>query len=141
MQALTASYFTVQGILGIAEVVLLESLIKRRATEALFTAGSATDVQGQVSLGYNVSLALAIGVALALVALAALTYFRAPTWLFWVDLAVLALSGVQAVRGALESPSLTGLLFGAAGIALLGWYLLALVRFGPWARARATAEA
>ena len=144
MQAVTASLLVVLAMSTVFQVVVLQALIKRRATDTLFTAGNTADVQGTVAMSYNVTLGLAIAVAVVALVLAYITYTRAPVWAFWVNLALLVLGLVQSgqyvvalFRGGADQPSMTSLVLGVFELVLLAWYLVALRRFGPWARPRA----
>jgi hypothetical protein len=103
-------------------------------------------IQASASLGFTLGWVL---VAVLAIGGAVLAYgsYRGWRWVFWADMVALAIGALQAISNglALTSPStqtlpqpaiVIDLVLSLIALALLVWFVVAAVRYGPWAMRR-----
>ncbi len=143
----TAAYL----LLSAAVAVVTNALFETRAAVARSIHAASphlTDeqVQASVSIGYAFGWVV-VGVIVVGAAVLALGSYRGWRWAFWADLVVLAIGAIQVITNALalRAPATQILPPGAVAVdlvlsllalALLVWFVVAAVRFGPWAMRR-----
>lgn len=126
-------------------VLVDEAALERtlRATNPLLTAD---EVRDTARLDYAISLVLVAMITAALVVLI-VGSVRGWRWAFWLDLAALALVSLTVLTNALAlaNPAvqalppaaiMVNLLIALVALFLLAWFIVAAVRYGPWAMRR-----
>jgi hypothetical protein len=107
---------------------------------------SAEDLQASANLGFALGWALVVGLGVVVLVLAAGSY-RGWRWAFWAVLLWLVLYSLQVLTNlvALANPqaqtmpqgaTMASLVLAVAAFALLLWFVLAALRYGPWAMRR-----
>jgi hypothetical protein len=144
LQLVTAAYMLLGAVHSVVSTVLFlntDSVI--RAARAQNPALSDDQLRQAASIGVAVGWTTVVVLSLVMLFLA-LGSFIGWRWVFWVDLAWLALISIGVVTNlvALANPAAQSmppgaiaisLVFSAAALALLAWFLLAAFRYGPWA--------
>lgn len=148
MQLFTAAFLLVGVLNSVASSALyLRADTILRATRAQNPQMSEDLLRQGANLGVAIGWATVAVFAVAVLFLA-VGSFLGWRWIFWVDLAWLALSSLGVITNLIAlfgNPSTQtmpqgvvalSLLLSLAALGLLIWYLVALVRYGPWAMRR-----
>jgi hypothetical protein len=147
LQQVTAAYLVVATLVSLVTTALFTSVAQVERSVRSATPQLPDDqVHMQATLGYAVGWVVIgiVGLIFVGLAIGGLLGWR---WVFWVDVAVLALSSIGVVTnllslaGALPQSQpaasyVLSLVLSLAAVALLVWFLVAAVRYGPWAMRR-----
>lgn len=157
MQVAVASYLVVSTVINILTELIFANELKSLAAVQVakqFRASGRTftdaDVRQAVDLGLSLGLVFGGVFGILFLVLALLTVSKARTWVFWVDLVLMALGvlGLLSSVGALTSPASATMPSGAAAISaavglvnlgLVAWMVAGLVKYGPWAQEKVPA--
>lgn len=151
LRRITAGYLVLAALVALVTNALYNT---RPAIEHSLRAGSpqlaGDQLQQSVTVGYVLAWLL-VAVIVAGSALLALGASRGWQWAFWANLVVLVPGALQAFTNAeaLVSPATqtqppaaiaVDLVLSLLALALLVWFVLAAVRYGPWAMRRLSAD-
>lgn len=144
LQLVTAVYMLLGAVHSIVSTVLfLNTESVTRAARAQNPALTDDQLRQAASIGVAIGWTTVVVLSLVMLFLALGSYLGW-RWVFWVDLAWLALVSVGVVTNlvALANPGAQAmpvgaiaisLVFSIVALALLAWFLLAAFRYGPWA--------
>lgn len=147
LQQVAAAYLIVSTIFSLVTTALFTSVAEVERSVRTATPQLPEDqVQMQATLGYAagwVVIAI-VGAIFVALAIGGLLGWR---WVFWVDVAVLALSSIGVITSSLSLASVLpqsqpaasyglSLVLSLAALALLVWFVVAAARYGPWAMRR-----
>jgi hypothetical protein len=153
LQAAAAAYLTVTGIANLLLLVLSIAALRSSLTEIYRQSGEipAELVPSTVTSAIVFVVVFSTVLAIFQLALAAVSYLRRWTWVFIVDMVYVGLGALLEVVGLLVRTSnqvqnasppgqrAVGTVEGIVALALLGWMVVATLRYGPWAMHRAPA--
>jgi hypothetical protein len=147
MQRVVAGFFVAYvAVQLVTNLLFVTTAALERTLRASNSALDPDQVRSAASLGYVLGWVTLAIIAVAVLALA-VGSLRGLRWVFWIDVAALALMSVGLITNGL---SLAGsaaqtlppaaiafnLLVSLAALGLLVWFVVAAVRFGPWAMRR-----
>lgn len=147
MQRITAAYLLVSPLVALVTNVLFETRAAvERSVRASSPQLSSDQVQASVAIGYAFGWAL-VGVLVVGGVVLAVASYRGWRWAFWADLVVLVVGAIQVITNSLALQSSAAqilppgavaveLLLSLIALALLVWFIVAAVRYGPWAMRR-----
>jgi hypothetical protein len=157
MQLAVAAYLVISTLISLASQLVFANEVKAIAAAQMAKSFKASgraftdaDVKSAVDLGLALALVFGLIFAIIFVVLAILSVTGTRTWVFWVDLVLLALGifGLLSAVTSFSDPASAqipagarpfSLLSGLADLGLVVWMIVALVKYGPWAQEKVPA--
>lgn len=147
MQRIVAGFFIVYAVVGlVTNLLFVTEAALERTLRASNSALDPDQIRSAAGLGYVLGWITLAVIAVAVLALAAGS-LRGLRWVFWVDVAALALISFGLITNTLAlvgsaaqtlppAAIAVNLLISLVAVGLLVWFIVAASRFGPWAMRR-----